>query len=77
VTVSQDENGVPNFCGVVLKDGTRIPFLANGGSNGYTDDTMSEAYEWSGFDRVISVEQVDALLIRPEGSDELVEIPVS
>jgi hypothetical protein len=77
VTVSQDENGVPNFCGVVLKDGTRIPFLANGGSTGYTDDTMSEAYEWSGFDRVISVEQVDALLIRPEGSDELVEIPVS
>jgi hypothetical protein len=62
---------------VVLKDGTRIPFLANGGSTGYTDDTMSEAYEWSGFDRVISVDQVDALLIRTEGNDELVEIPVS
>jgi hypothetical protein len=76
VMVSEDENGVPNFCGVVLKDGTRIPFLANGGSTGYTDDTMAEAYEWSGFDRVLSIDQVDALLIRLEGNDELVEIPI-
>jgi hypothetical protein len=77
VSVSEDENGIPNFCGVVLKDGTRIPFLAtNGGATGYTDAAMKEAYEWSGFGRVLAVDEVDALLIRPEGSDEPVEIPV-
>jgi hypothetical protein len=76
VTVFEDENGVPNFCGVVLKDGTHIPFLANGGSTGYTDDTMSKAYGWSGFDRVISVEDVEALLIRPETDNTMLEIPL-
>jgi hypothetical protein len=76
IVTSEDENGVPYFCGVVLKDGTRIPYLANGGSTGYTDDTMTEAYQWSAFDRVILVDQVDALLIRPAGSDEPVEIPL-
>jgi hypothetical protein len=76
VAVSEDENGVPDFCGVVLKDGTRIPYLANGGATGYTDETKKEAYEWSGFDRVIDAEQVEALLIRTEGNGELVEVSV-
>lgn len=39
-----DENGVPHFCGVVLKDGTRLPYLWNGGGTGYSDTAMSTAY---------------------------------
>ena len=51
VNIYQDGNGVPNFCGVVLKDGTRLPYISNGGITGYTDDTMAFAYTLSTFDR--------------------------
>jgi hypothetical protein len=74
VSASEDENGVPDFCGVVLKDGTRIPYLANGGSTGYADETKKEAYVWSCFDRVIDAEQVASLLIRTESGRDMVEI---
>jgi hypothetical protein len=74
VSTSEDENGVPDFCGVVLKDGTRIPYLANGGSTGYTDETKKEAYVWSCFDRVIDAEQVASLLLRTESGRDMVEI---
>ncbi len=76
IVVSEDMNGIPRFCGVVLKDGTRLPFLFNGGMTGYEDDTMTEAYALSAFDRVIDVDQVASLLIMPEGSSEQIEVPV-
>jgi len=60
VTVIEDENGVPKFGGVVLKDGTRLPYLGNGGRSGYTDETRTGAYVMSAFDRVIEPEQVEA-----------------
>lgn len=40
----EDENGVPDFCGVVLTDGTRLPYIANGGMTGYTDEGMTSAF---------------------------------
>jgi len=64
VTVKEDENGVPKFCGVILKDGTRLPYFGNGGRSGYTDETMTGAYVMSAFDRVIEPEQVEAILLR-------------
>lgn len=64
VSVVDDENGIPEFCGVVLKDGTRLPYLGNGGMSAYTDETMTEAYVTSGFDRVINPDQVETLLFR-------------
>lgn len=77
VTIEQDENGVPDFCGVVLKDGTRLPFLGNGGMTGYTDDTMSQAYVLCSFDRVIDADQVAAILVRTGQGNDLVEIPMN
>lgn len=55
-------NDVPLFNGVVLKDGSRL-FLADGGMNGYTDETWRYAYEISAFDRVIDPNEVAAILI--------------
>lgn len=66
VTIIEDWMGVPYFRGVVLKDGTRLPYLGNGGMSGYTDETMTEAYVMSAFDRVIEPEQVEAILLQPE-----------
>ncbi len=71
VTIIEDWTGVPYFRGVVLKDGTRLPYLANGGTSGYTDETKTEAYVMSAFDRVIDPEQVEAILLQPEpGADD-------
>lgn len=70
VTIYEDENGVPNFRGVVLEDGTRLSFLGNGGRSGYTDESMTEAYVMSAFDRVIEPGQVKAVLLQLEpGTD--------
>lgn len=70
VNVSNDENGVPEFCGVVLKDGTRLPYLGNGGMSGYTDENRTGAYALSAFNQVIDPEQVEALLLKLEtGTD--------
>jgi len=76
IIVSEDMNGIPRFCGVVLKDGTRLPFLFGGGMTGYEDETMTKAYALSQFDRVIDVDQVASLLFMPEGSSEQIEVPV-
>lgn len=40
----EDDFGIPEVKGVVLKDGTRIPYLANPGRLGYTDSSKSNAY---------------------------------
>jgi len=74
--IKENQNGIPRFKGVVLKDGTRLPFLTGGGLCGYTDDTKKEAYELTSFDRVIDRNQVAALLLIPEGTTEIVEIPL-
>lgn len=76
VEVSNDDNGIPEFGGVVLADGTRLPFLKNGGSSGYTDENRNSAYELSAFDRVIDPKQVTAILVRTELGADLVEVPV-
>ncbi len=70
----------PLFCGVRLKDGTMLPYLADGGSGGYTDETAAQYYFMSAFDRVIDVDNVDALLFRkadgtPSG-DNLYIVPL-
>lgn len=74
VEISEDTVGIPELMGVVLKDGTRYPYLAESGMNGYTDDTLTDAYTLRSFNRVIDVDDVTALLIMPVGSSEMVEI---
>lgn len=74
VELSEDTVGIPELMGVVLKDGTRYPYLAESGMNGYTDDTLTDAYTLRSFNRVIDVDDVAALLIMPVGSSEMVEI---
>lgn len=74
VELSEDTVGIPELMGVVLKDGTRYPYLAESGMNGYTDDTLTDAYTLRSFNRVIDVDDVAALLIMPVGSSEMFEI---
>lgn len=76
VAMQEDENGVPDFCGVVLNDGTRLPYISDGGMTGYTDDTMTKAYVLSAFDRIIDSEQVKSVLVRAEAGTDMVEVPV-
>jgi len=70
VMISSGENGVPDFCGVILKDGTRLPYLGDGGTSGYTDENRTNAYVMSAFDRVIEPEQVKAILLRLEAGTD-------
>lgn len=72
--MKDDEIGVPVIKGVVLTDGTRLPYLADGGSVGYSDTT--HAYNITGYDRVIDVEEVKALLILVEPGKELVAVDI-
>lgn len=72
--IVEDEQGIPIVKGVVLRDGTRLPYLTDGGSVGYTDETRKEAYNLFGYDRVIDVDQVQALLIMSMNGSELVTI---
>lgn len=74
VEISEDTVGIPELMGVVLKDGTRYPYLADSGMTGYTDDTLTDAYTLRSFDRVIDVDDVAALLIMPADRDEILEI---
>lgn len=72
--MSEDEIGVPEVKGVILKDGTRIPYLTDGGSVGYTDDT--HAYNIFGYDRVIDVDEVQSLLILVKPGEEPVSVDI-
>ena len=75
--VNQDDLGVPCVKGVVLKDGSRLPYLTDGGSIGYTDDSKTEAYNVFGYDRVIDVNNVKALIISPTGNtSDTVEVDI-
>ena len=74
--IREDENGIPRVQGVVLKDGTRLPYLTDGGRSGYTDSTKTHAYHMAGYDRVIDVDEVDALIVQTLPGNETVEIPI-
>lgn len=76
VNMMDGDNGIPLFSGVVLKDGTRLPYIADMGILNYTDDTMTAAYQKRAFDRVIDPEQVASLLFITEPGTGLVEVPI-
>lgn len=73
----EDDIGIPEVRGVVLKDGTKIPYLTNGGATGYTDSTMSNAYQMAGYTRVIDVDEITALIVLASSGNKKVEILIS
>ena len=75
--VKDDELGIPEVKGVVLKDGTRIPYLIGGGSVGYKDSTKSAAYQMAGYDQVIDVDEIAALIVLTSYENDKVEIPIT
>lgn len=76
-TEHEDDLGIPEVKGVVLKDGTRISYLANPGRLGYTDNNKSNAYQIAGFARVVDVDEIAALIVLKSHENEKVEIPLS
>ena len=66
----EDDNGLPAVSGVVLKDGSRVLYLLNGGQSGYQKDSDTHAYLLATFDRVIDVDQVQSLLFRLHAGDQ-------
>ena len=75
--INEDDLGIPEVKGVVLKDGTRIPYLTGGSGIGYTDSTKSNAYQIAGYNRVIDVDEIAALIVLTSYENEKVEIPIS
>ena len=75
--INEDDFGIPEVKGVVLKDGTRIPYLTGGSGIGYTDSTKSNAYQIAGYNRVIDVDEIAALIVLTSYENEKVEIPIS
>ena len=74
---SEDTNQVPLFKGVVLKDGTKLPFLGDAGGSGYDDDMMTKAYSMRSFVQVIDPDQVHALIMQTnDAGGDIVEIPI-
>ena len=73
-TEHEDDLGIPEVKGVVLKDGTRISYLANPGRVGYTDNNKSNAYQIAGFARVVDVDEIAALIVLTSYENEKVEI---
>ena len=75
--VKEDTNQVPLFKGVVLKDGTKLPFLGDAGGSGYDDDMMTKAYSMRSFVQVIDPDQVHALSMQTnDAGGDIVEIPI-
>ena len=66
----EDDNGLPNVDGVVLKDGSKVLYLLNGGQSGYQKGSDTQAYLLATFDRVIDVDQVQSLLFRLHAGDQ-------
>lgn len=73
----EDEPGIPEVKGVVLKDGTKIPYLIGGSMIGYTDSARTGAYQIAGFERVIDVDEIAALIVLTPYENEKAEIPIS
>lgn len=58
----------PALAGVKMKDGTLYPYLYMGpGLSGYTDENSSRYVEMFAVDRILDVNQVEALLFRKDG----------
>ena len=66
----EDDNGLPNVGGVVLKDGSKVLYLLNGGQSGYQKGSDTQAYLLATFDRFIDVDQVQSLLFRLHAGDQ-------
>ena len=75
VTVKEDTNQVPQFFGVILKDGKKISFLGDAGGTGY-NEAMTEAYTLSSFVQVIEPDQVQSILLQTDDGTEI-ELPLS
>ena len=73
---NEDNLDIPQVAGVVLKDGTRLPYLTDGGGVVYTDDRKRNAYHIAGYDRVIDVDAGAALIVWTFCEKEMVEIPI-
>ena len=71
---NEDEIGIPEMKGVILKDGTRIPYLADGGNVGYTDE--AHAYHITGYDRVVDVDEIQSLLLQVKPGEEPVSVDI-
>lgn len=65
----EDDNGLPEVNGVVLKDGSLL-YLGNGGQSGYQEGSDTHAYLMTAFDRVIDVDQVQSLLFQLHAGDQ-------
>ena len=76
IETSEDCIGIPEFTGFVMKDGTRMPFVANGGSNGFTDNSKEYAVCASAFDRVIDISEVKSLILWPDDSGDCDRVEV-
>ena len=74
VTFKEDTNQVPQFLGVILKDGKKISFLGDAGGTGY-NEAMTEAYTLSSFVQVIEPDQVQAIILRNDDGKQI-EIPI-
>ena len=75
VTFKEDTNQVPQFLGVILKDGKKISFLGDAGGTGY-NEAMTEAYTLSSFVQVIEPDQVQSILLQTDDGTEI-ELPLS
>lgn len=74
----EDALSIPYVQGVILKDGTRIPYLTGEDKIGYTDSSKTNAYQVAGYHRVIDVDEVAALIVLSSScGKEKVEIPLS
>lgn len=67
--------GIPQFTGFVLKDGTRLEYILDGGMERYNADA-SERFEIFGFDRVIDPEQVSAVIVGINYGEEYEDIDI-
>lgn len=74
VTFKEDTNQVPQFFGVILKDGKKISFLGDAGGTEY-NEAMTEAYTLSSFVQVIEPDQVQAIILRNDDGEQI-EIPI-
>ena len=56
-----------------------MPYVANGGTDGFTDETEQYAVCARAFDRVIDISEVKSLLLWPddEGGKEKVEVDLT
>ena len=72
----EDVLGIPEFTGFVMKDGTRFPYVGNGGSSGFTDETEEYAVCARCFNRVIDISEVKSLILWPDDSGNYDKVEV-